>query len=154
MRLPSWEQLRWELARPLKGHTVGDLLEAWVERHLAVAAAMAPATPARSELPGRSTEAVVEAVRAALRALPAGEVPAAAAPDVRASVAEAVVLGWDLQRAIGAGADPDPLLVEAALGWMDELEGRVWPCLPPAPVPALASATDQLLALCGRLVGD
>jgi len=153
MRLPSWEQLRWEMPAPLGEYTVGDLLEAWTARHLAVAAAFGASPPRRDELPEGPTEAVVEAIRVALRAMPPDAIPPEAAPDVHLAVAEAVVLGWDLQRAIGAGAGPDPRLVEAAMGWLDELEGKVWPGLTPTGSGPLAGATDLLLASCGRPAG-
>jgi len=153
MRLPSWEQLRWEMAAPLAGFTVADLLEAWIARHLAVAAAFGAKATRRDELPDSPTEAVVEAVRLALRAMPPDGLPAEATAEVHLAVAEAVVLGWDLQRTIGAGAGPDPRLVEAAMGWVDELNGKVWPGLDPIGTGPLAGATDLLLAGCGRPVG-
>jgi hypothetical protein len=150
MRLPAWEHLRYPLRAPLGDHTVTDLLERLDAAQLTVVDALGGAAPARSELPARPTDAVVEAVRAALRALPAGEVPQAATDAVRIAAAEAVVLGWDLQQAILAGADPDPILVGDVLPWVWTGSVTLWPDLPPADEPADASAVERLLAAAGR----
>jgi hypothetical protein len=150
MRLPAWEHLRYPLRTPLGDHTVTDLLERLVAGQLSVVDAVGGAAPARTELPERPTDAVVEAVRAALRALPAGEIPPDATDAVRVAAAEAVVLGWDLQQAILAGADPDPILVADVLPWVWTGEVTLWPDLPPADEPPGADAVERLLAAAGR----
>ena len=150
MRLPAWEHLRYPLRTPLGDHTVADLLDRLVVGHLSVVDAVGGAAPLRSELPERPTDAVIEAVRAALRALPAGEVPPSATDTVRVAAAEAVVLGWDLQQAILAGADPDPILVADVLPWVWTGAVTLWPGLPHAEEPPDADAVDRLLAAAGR----
>lgn len=150
MRLPAWEHLRYPLRTPLGDHTVADLLERLVAGQLTVVDAVGGAAPARRDLPARPTEAVIEAVRAALRALATGEIPPDATDAVRVAAAEAVVLGWDLQQAILAGADPDPILVSDVLPWVWTGTVTVWPGLPPADEPPDADAVERLLAAAGR----
>jgi uncharacterized protein (TIGR03086 family) len=64
---------------------------------------------------------------------------------------ELVVHGWDLARATGQPYDPDPALVQAALGFAEkfaDLEGG--PFGPSLEVPPDAAPFDRLLAAAGR----
>lgn len=150
MRLPAWEHLRMPLRPPLHDHTVADVLERLVAGQLEVVDSLGAAVPARADLPVTPTDAVIEAVRAALRALPPGPVPPDAEPVVRTAVAEAVVLGWDLQQAVMAGADPDDILVGEVLPWLWAGRVQVWPDLAGAEGPADAAAADRMLWAAGR----
>jgi hypothetical protein len=150
MRLPAREHLPMPLRPPLHDHSVADVLERLVGGQLDVVAAVGAPVPDRTELPGSPTDAVIEAVRAALRALPPGPVPTGAEEAVRTAVAEAVVLGWDLQQVVMAGADPDDLLVAEILPWLWAGTVRVWPGLESAEAPADAAAVERLLWASGR----
>lgn len=140
------------LRPPLHDHTVADLLDRIVDSQLEVVDALGTPVPDRSDLPSTRTDAVIEAVRAALRALPPGPVPDGAQAVVRTAVAEAVVLGWDLQQTVMAGADPDEILVAEVLPWMWAGTVDVWPGLPGAEAPADAAVVDRLLWASGRRV--
>jgi uncharacterized protein (TIGR03086 family) len=64
---------------------------------------------------------------------------------------ELVVHGWDLARATGQPYEPDPVLVQAALGFAEQfadMEGG--PFGPSVATPADAPAFDRLLAHAGR----
>ena len=150
MRLPAWEHLPMPLRPPLHHPTVADLLERIVVGQLDVADRLGAGPSDRAALPDRPTDAVIEAVRTGLRALPPGPVPDVAASAVRTAVAEAVVLGWDLQQAVMAGADPDDILVADVLPWLWAGTVQVWPGLPGAEAPAEADATARMLWAAGR----
>lgn len=138
------------LRPPVHDHTVADLLERLVAGQLEVVDALGADVPPRADLPDSPTDAVIEAVRTALRALPAGSVPAHAEPAVRTAVAEAVVLSWDLQQTVMAGADPDDILVGEVLPWLWAGRVSVWPGLAGGEAPATAGATERLLRAAGR----
>jgi uncharacterized protein (TIGR03086 family) len=64
---------------------------------------------------------------------------------------ELVVHGWDLARATGQPYEPDPAMVQAALGFAGrfaDLDGG--PFGPSVPVPATATPFDRLLGAAGR----
>jgi uncharacterized protein (TIGR03086 family) len=67
---------------------------------------------------------------------------------------ELVVHGWDLARALGRPYAPDPVLVEAALGFAEKFSGMEGgPFGDPVPVPADAPDLDKLLGYAGRTPG-
>jgi uncharacterized protein (TIGR03086 family) len=85
---------------------------------------------------------------------PVGEAPGVLLVHMR--VAELVVHGWDLATATGQSTDIDPELAEHVMAnWRARLGDRPRTLVPfedPQPVPADASAADQLAAYLGRSV--
>lgn len=156
MRLPAWEHLPMNLAEPMGGLTVGDLLTQVANSNIATAAVLSGQEhPAMVELGTDPSQVVVESIRTVLTVASGLDHTSGFSPNHRqliwSRIVELTVLGYDLQQAIRAGAGLDDVLVDRISAVEPEVE--IWPSLASLEFDMSTPPTLRLLAKHGRPPG-